>query len=92
MSYQYDFLTSFREDQDIRVRFNVANAEPDVGIMSAYVDDLDVVDYGTGQSIEVTDDEVDALCEECMQHAQDDADYEASEHADRQRDSAWDRW
>jgi hypothetical protein len=52
-----------------KIAFNMARAEPDVGIMTDYVDDWDLLHPETEESLNIilTDEEVDditALCEE----------------------------
>lgn len=86
MTKPYTYETTFREDQDIKIQFEVAPAEPDVGISRPYVSWMTVSDLETGKLIEVTEDEYEDLAVSCIEDANDTDDYHRSEAADSRRD------
>lgn len=55
------FFSVRLRDQDCDIEGNVCPAEPDVGIMSAYMDDWSIVDPPEAKDWELTEEEVDKV-------------------------------
>lgn len=78
-------------DTEVIVELSMAPAEPDVGIMSSYVDDYSVTSEETGEPLswELTDDELNALAEQADEHAADEWAYYEELRAEARRELRW---
>lgn len=75
-------LHTVLRDREVEVTVDMAPAEPDVGIMSSYIDDYTVTDEETGEQLdwELTDNELNKLACEADEQAFEMAHYEPDEY------------